>query len=59
MKKTFRQFQQSCRQNDTTQVTTPDEAHLWLHAKSLDAIIGHVPTPYCPGSRHGHHHWHG
>jgi hypothetical protein len=33
----------------------PDGAHLWLHAKPLDAAMGRVPVPYCPGSRHGRH----
>jgi hypothetical protein len=31
----------------------PNGAHPWLHAKPLDASIGKVPTPYCPGGRHG------
>ncbi len=31
----------------------PDGAHLWLHVKPLDAAIGRVPTPYCPGGCHG------
>ncbi len=31
----------------------PDGAHPWLHAKPLNAAIGRVPVPYCPGSRHG------
>ncbi len=31
----------------------PDGAHLWLHAKPLDAAIGQVPAPYRPGGRHG------
>ena len=33
--------------------TSPDGAHLWLHAKPLDATIKQVPVPYCPGSGHG------
>jgi hypothetical protein len=28
-------------------------AHPGLHLKPLDAAIGRVPAPYCPGSRHG------
>ena len=24
-----------------------------LHSKPLDAAIGRVPAPYCPGGRHG------
>jgi hypothetical protein len=31
----------------------PDGVHPWLHAKPLDATIGQVPVPYCPGGRHG------
>jgi hypothetical protein len=31
----------------------PNGVHLWLHAKPLDAAIGQVPVPYCPGVRHG------
>jgi hypothetical protein len=34
--------------------TPPDGAHRWLHAKPLDAAIGHVLVPYWPGGRHGH-----
>jgi hypothetical protein len=32
---------------------SPNGAHPWLHAKPLDAAIGQVPAPYCPGSHHG------
>ncbi len=32
---------------------SPHGAHLWLHAKPLDAAIGQVTTPHCPGGRHG------
>jgi hypothetical protein len=32
---------------------TPDGAHPGLHSKPLDAAIGQVPAPYCPGGRHG------
>jgi len=32
---------------------SPDEAHLGLHWKPLDADIGRVPEPYCPGGCHG------
>jgi hypothetical protein len=31
----------------------PNGAHLWLHAKPLDAAIGKVTPSYRPGSRHG------
>ncbi len=31
---------------------SPNGAHPWLHAKPLDAAIGRVPAPYCPGGRH-------
>ena len=30
------------------------EQKKWLHAKPLDAAIGHVLAPYRPGGRHGH-----
>ncbi len=39
------------------QCTLPNGAHLWLHAKPLDAAIGQVPTPYCPSGRHGWQFW--
>ncbi len=29
-----------------------DIGHPWLHAKPLDAAIGQVPAPYCPGGLH-------
>ncbi len=35
----------------------PDGLHPWLHAKPLDAAIGWVPAPYCPGSCHGRRFW--
>ncbi len=35
----------------------PNGAHLWLHAKPLDAAIGQVPAPYCPGGCHGWQFW--
>jgi hypothetical protein len=31
----------------------PNGAHPWLHAKPLDAAIGRVPAPYCPGGCQG------
>ncbi len=36
---------------------SPDGAHPWLHAKPLDAAIGQVPMPYCPGGRHCQRFW--
>jgi hypothetical protein len=39
---------------DTAQCALPNGAHLWLHAKPLDAIIRQMPAPYCSGGRHGH-----
>ncbi len=47
------QFWSPSRQGNTAQCASPNGAHLWLHAKPLDAAIGQVPAPYCPGSRHG------
>ncbi len=32
---------------------SPNGAHLWLHAKPVDATIGRVPTPHCHGGCHG------
>jgi hypothetical protein len=46
-------FRSPCRQGDTVQCALPNEVHSWLHAKLLDAAIGRVPAPYCPGGRHG------
>ena len=37
----------------TTRDTSPDGAYPGLHLKPLDAAIGRVPVPYCPGGRHG------
>ncbi len=37
----------------TMQGTSPNGAHPWLHVKPLDAAMGQVPAPYCPGGRHG------
>ena len=33
--------------------TSTHGAHPGLHLKPLDAAIGQVPVPYCPGGRHG------
>jgi hypothetical protein len=30
--------------------TSPDEAHLWLHVKPLDATIGQVPRRIAPAA---------
>ena len=32
---------------------SPDRAHPGFHWKPLDASIGRVPVPYCPGGCHG------
>ena len=47
------QFRSPCHQDNMEQGASPNGAHPWLHAKLLDAAIGQVPAPYCPGSRHG------
>ena len=39
--------------SSTTRGASPDGAHPGLHLKPLDAAIGRVPAPYCPGGRHG------
>ncbi len=46
-----------CCQGNTAQCASPNGAHPWLHAKPLDAAIGQVPVPYCPGGRHGWRFW--
>ncbi len=51
------QFQSPCRQGNTARCALPDGAHPWLHAKPLDAAIGRVPAPYCPGGCHGQWFW--
>ena len=37
--------------SNTTWGTSPDGAHPGLHLKPLDASIGQMPAPYCPGGR--------
>jgi hypothetical protein len=34
-------------------MASPNRAQLGLHCKPLDAAIGQVPAPYCPGGCHG------
>ncbi len=46
-------MQQPCHREDTAGGTPPDGVPQWLHAKPLDAAIGHVLPPYRPGRRHG------
>ena len=36
--------------SSTTWGTSPDRAYPGLHSKPLDASIGQVPAPYCPGA---------
>ena len=36
-------------------LTSPDEGGPGLYAKPLDAVIGRVFAPYCPGGRQGSH----
>ncbi len=50
-------FQSPCRRGNTARCTSPNGAHLWLHAKPLDAAIGRVPAPFCPGGHHGWWFW--
>jgi hypothetical protein len=33
--------------------TSSNRAHPGLHLEPLDAAIGQVPAPYCPGGHHG------
>ncbi len=49
----WQRFWSPCHRGNTAQCASPNGAHLWLHAKPLDAAIGQVPAPYCPGSLHG------
>ncbi len=46
-----------CCRGNTAQCALPNGAHPWLHAKPLDATIGQVPAPYCPGGHHGWLFW--
>ncbi len=46
------QFWWPCGHGGVMRGELSDGVHPWLHAKPLDATIGWVPTPYCPGSRH-------
>ncbi len=50
-------FWSPCRWGNTARCASPNGAHPWLHAKPLDAAIGQVPMPHCPGSRHGQRFW--
>jgi hypothetical protein len=42
-----------CCWGDIMRCTSPDRAHLWLHAKPLDATIRGVPAPYPPSGHYG------
>ncbi len=57
MQANWRQFWSPCRQGDMALCTLPDGVHPWLDAKPLDAAIGRVPAPYCPGGRHVWRFW--
>ncbi len=58
MQANWQQFWSPCHRGDTVCCATPDRAHPWLHAKPLlDAAIGQVPAPYCPGGCHGWQFW--
>ncbi len=57
MQANWRRFWSPCRQGNTAWCTSPDGVHPWLHAKPLDATIGQVPAPYCPGGCHGRQFW--
>ncbi len=43
------QFWLSWRCSDTTRGASPNGAYPGLHSKPLDAAIGRVPVPHCPG----------
>ncbi len=53
MQANWQQFWSPCHQGNTARCTLPNGAHRWLHTKPLDAAIGQVPAPYCPGGCHG------
>ncbi len=53
MQANWQQFWSPCRRGNTARCTLPDGEHPWLHVKPLDAAIGQVPVPYCPGGCHG------
>ncbi len=57
MQANWGQFWLPCHRGNMAQCTLPNEVHPWLHAKPLDATIGWVPVPYCPGGRHGQRFW--
>jgi hypothetical protein len=46
-----------CGYSGTTRGASPAGVHPWLHVKPLDAAIGQVSTPYCPGGHHGWQFW--
>ncbi len=47
------QFRLPWRCSGTTRGASPNRARSGLHWKPLNAAIGKVPAPYCPGSCHG------
>ncbi len=57
MQADWQRFGSPCRWGNTARCASPNGAHPWLHRKPLDAAIGWVPAPYCPGSRHGWRFW--
>jgi hypothetical protein len=52
MQGNWQRFWLPCCRVDTVRCALPNWAHLWLHAKPLDATVGQVPTPHCPVGRH-------
>ncbi len=57
MQANWQWFWLPCRQGNTARCASPDGAHPWLYASSLDAAIGRVPAPYCPSGCHGWQLW--
>ncbi len=53
MQANWQQFWSPCCRGNMARCTLPNGAHPWLHMKPLDAAFGRMPTPHCPGGRHG------
>ncbi len=51
------QFWWPCGYGGAMQGALPNGAHLWLHAKTLDAAIRQVSALYCPSGCHGQQFW--
>jgi hypothetical protein len=52
MQANWQQIWSPCCRGNTALCASPNGVHPLLHAKPLDAAIGWVPAPYCPGGCH-------